>query len=230
MDLAKIISIYLGELPKSLVKTFFLPIVFGIFSILMISAILYYPHPYSFTADTISNLGNPVLNPFPGWLFFSLAFWYLAFMLPPIFLYLHKRLLHLSKNLARIGTLFNFCSLIGMILLGFFPNLENLLLIHATAASLAFGGAVFGCIFYWVTMIKEAMMKAFKYRHLTIISILFVITILLSLILLLGIIQIIGTSILQLEFPFWEWTLFIILIIQFLIFILIIPENNLFQR
>jgi hypothetical protein len=225
MAASKFLEFYQGEFSKNFMKKILIPLTFGVFLIFLIISYLLYPLPYDITTDAISNLGNPVLNPFPGWFFFSLAFWYLALVFPPFIFYLHKRLLHLSTKGTKVGTLFNVTSVIGMIMLGIFPNLDSTNLLHNISAILAFGGLVAGCISYWTAMIKEAVVKAMKYRNLAIVLILLLITALFSLILIMGLVSILNVFPLQLDFPFWEWTLFIILAFQLLLFILIIPDH-----
>ncbi len=223
MDFKKIFSFYNRNLSRNFMKTRLLPLIFGIFGGFMLIALILYPSPYNLINDVVSNLGDPLKNP-SGWIFFSIAFWFLAIMLPSIFIYLHKRLLHLHGNITKIGTISNIISAIGMFLLGSFPSLPELYVFHIIAALLSFVGLVVGCICYWIAMIKEAWLKAVRYRHVEIVVILFLITVLFGLVLILGImsLEILPWS---LGFPFWEWTLLLTLTLQFVIFTLIIPEH-----
>lgn len=230
MNFARVRQFYLGHYPRTLFKKVLLPLIFVIyFSFLILSGILY-PEEYAITSHTISDLGNPQLNPFPGWFFFSLSFWILGLSFIPLFMHLHWSIVVLHKIEAKTGTSFNFIAAIGMILLGFFPNLPETDLMHIIAAVLAFGGLTAAIIFYWSAVIHDSLQKALKYHHLAIVMILSLITLLLAAILFLGVVQISATYFLSeevwfLDFPFWEWMLFIVISIQLLFVGFIIPDQ-----
>lgn len=236
----KIKYIFFGKYSREYYYGVLLPITFMIFFGLLIIAIVFFPSNYSILTNYISDLGNHKLNPFPGWLFFSLAFWFFSLLYPPLFLYLHRRLVKIQPKKAKIGTFANSCSVLGMILLGIFPNQPETILMHSIAASLSFGGISLALTFYWLVIIEDSIKRALQYHHVGILMILVFITFVLTAISFfaifqiyndlfgtqLYIIQIFGTRLFWLfKFPFWEWTLFIILAVQLFFIGLIIPEQ-----
>ncbi|MBD3228121.1 MAG: hypothetical protein GF329_08025 [Candidatus Lokiarchaeota archaeon] len=230
MDFSKLKIIYIGKYSRRYFYSFILPVSFSIFFGFLITARVLFPGFYSILFNAISDLGNPYLNPFPGWFFFSLAFWSLALLYPPLFLYLHRKLMKIHTIEAKIGTVGNYISIIGMILLGIFPNISETIIMHTIAAMLSFGGLGIAIIFYWLGVVHDSIQKALHYHHLGILMILTIITFLLTAISFFGVVQI-GTEIFSaqflwlFEFPFWEWTLFIILAVQLFFIGLIIPEQ-----
>jgi hypothetical protein len=230
MDFRRIGQGYFGYFSRIYFKRVLLPFtLFAFFGLLIFSAILF-PGEYKITSHTISDLGNPKLNPFPGWLIFSMAFWTLSLLSPPLFLYLHWRLVKMHKFEATLGTVFNFIAIFGMILLGIFPNLPETDLMHIIAAILSFVGLTTALIFYWGAVIHDSLQKALKYHQVGIFMILIIITVLLASILFLGIVQISSDYFFEeiywyLDFPFWEWIIFIIISFQLLFIGLIIPDQ-----
>ncbi len=228
---SKLIDLFKGNITKHLISHFYIPLVFPIFGLLLFFSWLNYPKPYILGSQAISNLGNPIRNPFPGWLLFSLAVWYLAFMLIPIFMFAYRKLKIIYPRLALIGTIVNFSAIIGMVFVGIFPNLSSTMIFHATGAIFAFGGLVTGAIIYWSILLKEAMVKGFKHRTMIELVALLLIFLLFIMILIIGIIQILaikfGISFVSwyLEFPFWEWVLFLFTLIHLFLIDLLIPKK-----
>jgi hypothetical protein len=121
-------------------------------------------------------------------------------------------------------------AVIGMILLGFFPNQPETSLMHILAGILSFGGITLAVIFYWIALIHDSIQKALMFHHLGIFMILTLITFSLTAILFIGVIQISSSYFFRdifwfLDFPFWEWMLFILLSIQLIFIGLIVPER-----
>jgi len=223
-------NLFIGRYSRNYYKRYILPISFSIFFTLLIISRIAFPGFYSITTNAISDLGNPILNPFPGWFFFSLAFWSMAILFPPLFLYLHHRLIKIHKIEATLGTISNFVSIFGMILLGIFPNLPEIMTIHLIAAVLSFGGLGLAITFYWLAIIHDSIQKAMRYHHLGIVMILVIITFLLAAISFLGIFEISSEIFLidiawLLNYPFWEWVLFILFALQLFFIGLIIPKQ-----
>lgn len=230
MKLNNIKQIYFGNYSRRYFKRFTVPISFSIFFALLITSRIFFPGFYSIFSNAISDLGNPILNPFPGWLFFSLAFWSLAFLFPPLFLYLNRRLIKIHRIEAKIGTGSNFISIFGMILLGIFPNLPETNFMHLIAAIFSFTGMGVAIIFYWLAIIHDSIQKAMRYHHIGIVMILSFITFLIIAITFIGTFQIssdiFAFNMLWLfDYPFWEWLLFIFLSFQLFFIGLIIPEQ-----
>jgi len=240
MIIQKIKYFFFGKYSRRYYYGVLLPITFIIFFGLLIIARLFYPGDYFFLTNPISDLGNHILNPFPGWFFFSLAFWFFSLLYLPLFLYLHKRLVRLQPIKTKIGSYANSCSVLGTILLGIFPNQPESILMHNIAAGLSFGGISIALSFYWLVVIEDSIKKALQYHHIGILMVLIFITFILAAIAFfavfhiynnlfgahLYIIQIFGTRFFWLfRFPFWEWTLFIILAAQLIFIGLIVPEQ-----
>lgn len=230
MNFSSLKEILKGNFSKSFMIKRVLPMKFFIFIGLIITSIILFPEPYLIISEYVSNLGNPIFNPL-GWFLFSMAFIFLAMTFIPCVLYLHKKLEQIYKVVTKIGTIFNFIASIGMFMLALFPNLDILMIPHATAAILAFGGMVSGAICYWYVMIKDTITRAIKNKETLIIIILISIVLLLSTILIIGLLQIvdltifINTTPIFLAAPFWEWMLLFSLTFHVLIIGLIVPKK-----
>ncbi|MFX0103838.1 MAG: hypothetical protein ACFFCS_30025, partial [Candidatus Hodarchaeota archaeon] len=138
-QLIQLEKIFKGKFPKKLLLRKLFPISTGIYIGLMFLAGLLFPSPYSITMNTISDLGNPILNP-TGWLFFSGSFAFLALILIPFCTFVYRRLTPMDKLLPKIGLGANIASSIGLGMLAIFSNIDSFLFIHGLAALMAFGG------------------------------------------------------------------------------------------
>nr|MDO8110120.1 DUF998 domain-containing protein [Candidatus Sigynarchaeota archaeon] len=147
-----------GKYPKKTMFQKLFPLSSSVYAGLMLAAWLLFPGTYSLTTNTISDLGNPVLNP-TGYLCFSIAFIYLAFMMIPFYQFIHKRLQPIGKILSRIALIINMVGSCGFIALALFPNTAATLRVHLPAAIVSFGGLVFGGLLYWVIIVKDAIVK-----------------------------------------------------------------------
>lgn len=203
---------------------------FLIFFGMLITSMLLFPGLYSIVTEYVSNLGNPLFNPY-GWYFFSIAFIFLSLAFIPCVLYLHKKLTQIYKLGTNIGTAFNLIASLGMFILALFPNLDITMGQHALGAGLSFGGMVTGAIIYWYIMSKDAIRKAVRNREFLVLIILVSIIALFALVLIIGLIQIIDltlmsyTSAIFLPVPFWEWMLLFTIAFHTVIIGLIVPEK-----
>lgn len=230
MNLETFKRIYTGDYSRKYFKRYFLPVSFiAFFGFLLISRILY-PRDYSIVSNAISDLGNPLFNPFPGWLFFSISFWVLASLYAPLFLYMHRRLVQFHKLEANLGTSFNFGAIIGMVLLGAFPDLPELKAMHLIAAFLCFGCMSVAIFCYWIAVIHDSLQKALKFHHQGVFMILVFITLSIIAILFLGMGQLLADLFpvelyWVLDYPVWEWGIFILLAFQLFFVGLIVPDQ-----
>jgi hypothetical protein len=220
----KIKRIYVGDYSRKYFKRFFLPISFITFFGFLLTARIFFPGSYTIFSNAISDLGNPIYNPFPGWLFFSIAFWILASLYAPLFLYMHRRLVQFHQLEA------NFGAIIGMVLLGVFPDIPSFKIMHLIAAFLCFGCMSAAIFCYWIAVIHDSFQKALRYHHEGILMILIFISISIIAIIFLGIEQLVldlfpAQFIWVLDYPVWEWGIFILLAFQLFFIGLIIPDQ-----
>lgn len=138
-----------GEIsPKALRINLLLTLL--IYGGLIVVAIAVFPGEYDLTRYTISSLGNPDLNVFPGWFFFSIASWVLAIMLLPYFRFVHAKLRKYTSRFARDFLFFAIVTDLGLVLLGFFPEFPPTASLHAVATVMSFGGFFLAAIFSWI--------------------------------------------------------------------------------
>jgi hypothetical membrane protein len=230
LDLDRIKRIYVGNYSRKYFKRYFLPISFiTFFGFLLISRILY-PGTYTIISNAISDLGNPLNNPFPGWLFFSIAFWVLASLYTPLILYIHRRLVQFHELEAKGGSILNFVAIVGMVLLGAFPDLPSLKVMHLIAAFLCFGCMSIAIVCYWIAVIHDSLQKALRFHHQGVFMILVFITLSIVAISFLGLGQLLSDLfprefIWVLDYPVWEWGVFILLAFQLFFIGLIVPDQ-----
>ncbi|HME51358.1 MAG TPA: DUF998 domain-containing protein [Candidatus Lokiarchaeia archaeon] len=176
---------------------------------------------YSPFTNTVSDLGNPILNP-SGFGFFSAAFLYLAVIMIPFYQFVYKHLRVLNKFLATLAIVTNMVASGGFIALALFPNTSQTMAVHIPAAFASFGGMIVGGLFYYVIIILDAIRRKGTNRLLvafgTIANV---------------IIGIAATQVINLPsftinntamMPTWEWTLFIAIAASALLFFHAMPE------
>jgi hypothetical protein len=128
----------------------YLILVYATFTGLILISDSLYPDDYSFFTNSVSNLGDPLLNPFPGWLFFSMALWSFGFLAIPIFLYQSRRLMTGQRHHAILFLLLSLVACAGSIAVGFFTEVAETFGAHVVSAVMAFGGLFFAAIVSWV--------------------------------------------------------------------------------
>jgi hypothetical protein len=158
LQLHQLEKLYYGRFSKKYLLKKVLPISAGIYIGLMFLAGLLFPTTYSPVYNTISDLGNPYLNP-SGWWLFSISFIFLAAVLILFCNYVYRRLSILDKIMPKIGIISNIASSIGLVILAIFPNDEAIILVHGLGMILAFGGLIVGGVFYWAIIVKGALVK-----------------------------------------------------------------------
>ena len=215
------ISLFLeGYFKKKTLFQYVFPISAGIFLVFLLASDLLFAGTYNLAENTISDLGNPLLNP-DGWIFFSIGFLFLAGVFFPFGMFVYQRLRTVDTFLSKFGFFANLTSSGGMVMLALFPNIITTLTIHIIAAVLSFGGIIIGGIFYWIIILKDAIIRKSKNRVLAFLGMSFMV--------------LIGITITQLidfitfnfkthseAFSVWEWILFFTVGTQtFLLFYLI---------
>ncbi|MFX0103806.1 MAG: DUF998 domain-containing protein [Candidatus Hodarchaeota archaeon] len=176
---------------------------------------LFFPN-YSMLQNAISDLGNPIKNP-NGWIFFGIALWILSSMHVPILYHLHKKLVKLDKWFSIIGTLFLATASFSMFLVVFFPNTPSYLDSHGLLTVLIFVGALFGVLFYWLVILKDAVFKTQSKSMRSITPFLSLAAGFIAVTLLMGTGTLIIAAPWYLGFAFWEWCFMFSFIVQLIL-------------
>lgn len=159
-----------GETPRKTLLQQFFPVAGSIYAGLLALAIILYPPPYSIVTNTISDLGNPVLNP-AGWGFFTASCYVIAFTLLPFYTHVYKQFWRQHFLVATIAWFSNLSASAGLVMLGTFPNLPGTLYLHVTAAIASFGGLIGGGLLDWTLLVGRALRTGGKARHQAIVAI-----------------------------------------------------------
>jgi len=202
-------------------KTLFiyLAMVLGTFLAFLLAALAVYPGTYSMLTNAISNLGNHELNPFPGWLLFSVGLWIFGPTTLPIFFYQFRALKPVLKWAACIFLACSITSSAGMIGVGIFSEDMNFPL-HVAFAAMAFGGMVLAAIFSWFSIMAMAIKeKTARTRKILAGTLVFMMTILIIVAATIGslYIDIHSLDIAEDSLPsieLWEWIFFFTLASQ----------------
>ena len=219
----------IGHLSKKL-SVILVVLVIVLFYTFMVTAALLYPGDYDFITMSISALGNPDKNPFPGWIFFSLAVSWISIAIFPLYLRACRQLKQYNKVLVEIMLVFCAISSGGLFLLGCFSERHATEIMHYIAAGMAFGGLFMAAIFWWILLGKY--LKATNQCGKTPAMIIFIVMIatLMGSIVGLATSQIIASSssfqdisLWFLIFGFWEWTSVTAINIQLFLLSVIVP-------
>ena len=156
-----------GEFQSKELKIYWL--ITFLFSVLMIliAYLLYPPEDnYTILTHTLSYLGDYIRNP-RGWGFFSVAMIIMGFSFSNMVMYIYKREVLILPWLARSGLFFAQIGCLGVILVGFFPDVhgENFLedvsmgKAHNIIAMFAIFGLLIGLIHFGVLFIIDHFPK-----------------------------------------------------------------------
>ncbi|HME52751.1 MAG TPA: DUF998 domain-containing protein [Candidatus Lokiarchaeia archaeon] len=226
-----ILAFFTGQLSK---KSFLIlvPVLIAVFYALMVTSAILYPNQYDPITMSISSLGDPDKNPFPGWIFFSLAVCWIAITMLPFYVRVFRQLRHISGKLAEIDLIFCVISSVGLFLLGCFSERTPTEIMHYIAAGLAFGGFFLAASLWWILIGRY--LKTTNQCGGTASMVIFVIMVvsLSSAIAGLAISQILASpsnfidaSSWFLQFAFWEWTCVNTINIQLILLAFIIPGS-----
>ncbi len=157
-------DVFTGFMPKRTLFQRFFPIGIATFIGMILLAYINFPGMYSAATNTISDLGNPGLNP-AGWFWFSAGFYFLSFMLVPFYTFVHRRLKPRGTFIARVALMGNVGSSIGFGMLATFSNMHETIDVHLVAAFFSFGGMIFAGVFYWFLIIKDTFWNKAKDKN-----------------------------------------------------------------
>ncbi len=135
----------------------YLIFVYATFIVLILTSDLLYNGDYSFFTNSVSNLGDPLLNPFPGWFFFSLALWSFGFLAMPIFLHQFRQLIANQRHFSVLFLVLSLIACVGSVLVGTFSEIDVMIGAHVVSAVMAFGGLFLASIVSWVPCFAGAV-------------------------------------------------------------------------
>ncbi|MBD3227680.1 MAG: hypothetical protein GF329_05785 [Candidatus Lokiarchaeota archaeon] len=227
MVFKKHLNFFIGNCSQKFILSRIIPIINILFYGLLMFSSLFFPQDFNIIKNNISNLGNPILNQFPGTLLFTFAFLVISIALPFVYIYIYRRLVKFFKYTAIPGLIFFFMASVGLFMLSLFPNVGNFVNIHLFSGIFSFACFVTGLIFFWVVILKNIIVKKSWHWPISISAISIFIGSLLFIVIELGLIQsgIHSSNPWFLGFSFLEWILLFNITIQTGIFILIIPKN-----
>ncbi|MBD3227106.1 MAG: DUF998 domain-containing protein [Candidatus Lokiarchaeota archaeon] len=196
----------------------------------LLIAWIFFPGFYSIFNNTISDLGNPNLNPFPGFQIFTITCLITGIGGIPVSLYLYRHIIRYSRRLAKIAFSLNLTSLISLIMIGIFPNTGNVYYIHSIVAFINFLSSFSYILVYWLGLIfyTRRIPKVERFISNTIIilmiSILTVNIFLLFYSTISKIIQIGIISTIILRFSFLEWLFLFTGGFQLALIVILVPN------
>ena len=210
-----------GRYPKRTLFQRLFPLATSVYFSLIVIAYYLYPTSYSPFTNTISDLGNPILNP-DGFGFFSAAFLYLAVIMVPFYQFIYQHLRVLSSRIAKLALVTNFIASCGFIALALFPNTAATLVVHVPAALASFGGMILGGLFYYIVIIKDAFRKKGTNRVIIVFGTIA------NVIIGIAVTQLIDLPTFTIKntpaLPAWEWTLFAAITASAILFFNAMPE------
>jgi len=220
-----------------------LPMMIGLYVILMIIAVSFFPGGYNITKHYISNGGNLYRNP-DGWIIWMVAHVLYGIFMIPLVGYAEKNLIGMNpipseRNLPmyKRGKKLLFISTIGWILMGSIPQYRGEVwsFLHAMNAILLLGGSFFG-LFHWdAFLLRSPQISKKAARLITTLSFSGFILILFGIIV--GFITgitiddyLTGEVPWFLKIMFWEWLLLITIMLTFSMLIICIPFTQNLQK
>ncbi|MCP4763158.1 MAG: hypothetical protein GY870_15400 [archaeon] len=201
---------------------------------LLFVAWLFFPPElnYFWMTMDISTLGSTEKN-VTGWIFFTLSISGGSFIILPIVEFIYKKMVVVNKWITYFNTLLMSLGLIGMFLVGLFPENVNYE-VHLLTAIFAFCGLGFGFLFNFFIFIIDQIpklggKKLYDFKKVIIpFVILFLVAIGLAVTQVPSIIET-GTENRGagfVNFSFWEWTLFISLLVCICWVTLVLAKND----
>jgi hypothetical protein len=179
-----------------------------------------YPGTYSVLVNAVSNLGDPILNPWPGWFFFSTGMCTFGFLAIFIVMTLHYWMSRVEGKWSRGYLWAAIIGNAGCAGVGIFSEAETTFTAHAIAAGLFFGGLLLSAALAWPFMFKRAVLSTRANERVARVAVLVVMMAMVSLSFIMlflasthGLVSGITASGLF-SMVFWEWMLVISLNIQ----------------
>ncbi len=152
-------NVLLGRVSRKFMLTRWILIGSILFWGFLLISYFYYPKEDSFSIMThsISFLGDWYDNPYPGWLFFTIALTMGGIVFFPIGMYIYRRMAVVGKKFAIFFNFLYILGCIGVILVGIFADVSSKELwgmgindIHNNVAVLGFGGILLAALGYQV--------------------------------------------------------------------------------
>ncbi|MHA1791961.1 MAG: hypothetical protein ACTSVI_04900 [Promethearchaeota archaeon] len=206
----RLVSFFKGNINTRSLRVYFLAN-FLVFMMLLLIAMQFFPGGYTFFDWSVSALGNWDVNPSPGWIFFSIAFWFESVSFWPFYMYMLKKIKKHSSKLSALNFVI-FCVIsVGMGLLGFFSESKGTFLIHAVAALMIFGGYFFSVnlltimLFNFPHFKSHPQWRRFRPLMLGIFIIFWAVIISISLVILLKHSELYNAFPAFFNINFWEW-------------------------
>lgn len=219
-----------------------IPFASGVFWVCMIvSAVLYPPEEnFSILTHSISFLGDWYDNPFPGWLFFTVALIWGGVSFFPLGLYIYRRMRVVAPRMAAVCELFHALGCVGVVLVGiFYDTRETTFLgveisdIHNVVSVIGFGGVGLAMIIYSFFPCREKRKNYSKPVYLSNHKLF-----LPNFVLLFGIVGMAASQIGRLikgyddfpgpgiySFTLWEWILLLCIWLYHWIMIVVLPKE-----
>lgn len=128
---------------------FYVSISYSIYGAFLLWSVAFFPGEYSIFLNAVSNLGDPFLNPWPGWGIFSAGICTFGFLMIPHAIYIYKRISILAQKWATRFLVASIIGYAGHVGVGVFSEAPATLCSHAIAAAMTFGGLLSAAMFSW---------------------------------------------------------------------------------
>ncbi|MBN2150116.1 MAG: hypothetical protein JW839_01595 [Candidatus Lokiarchaeota archaeon] len=112
-----------------------------------------YPGEYSVSSNAVSNLGDPLLNPWPGWLVFSAGIFAYAVLMIPHACYVHRKLAALDRDWGRRFITASIVGNAGYVGIAVFSEAPATFVPHVFSAMMAFWGLFSAAVCSWFPLI-----------------------------------------------------------------------------
>nr|MDO8083372.1 hypothetical protein [Candidatus Sigynarchaeum springense] len=128
-------------------------LVHAILAAFLIWSLSFYPGEYSMFSNAVSNLGDPLLNPWPGWAVFSAGISTFGSLMVPHVLYLYRKLTAMDRKWGRRFLVTSVIGNAGNVGVGMFSEASATLVPHVIAAALVFWGLFSAAACSWPPLI-----------------------------------------------------------------------------
>jgi hypothetical protein len=109
----------------------------------------FFPGEYSVFANAVSNLGDPIMNPWPGWAIFTAGICAFGCLMLPHAIYSYRRIATFKPGWARSFLVASVIGNAGYAGVGLFSEAPSTIVPHAIAAAMAFGGLISAAALSW---------------------------------------------------------------------------------
>lgn len=154
----RFVKFFTGDISRHFVIGRLLPLLLCFFFGGIFLSNLWYPTEYDWRYLTISELMNPLLNS-DGQYFLSIAIILCGILLIPVSGYLYRKMRVICLKTAKVGKFSMLMGCVGLILLGFIPDTDELDPYHQASAALIACGMISAYLCWWVIMRKDRLPK-----------------------------------------------------------------------